>query len=225
MLATFGFCVVAIFFAIFAFTFRSMVANRVLVGLRRFSYSYYLLALAFVIWAAASANGSGQVLQWSVVVGDGLLLLATFLLLDIVIGPRFRPVWIPLSLVAIAALLYVRIAFFFPNPYLTDGVLVFNAQTPVATALAVAFAFIWLPINAHVARKVANETGLSALWMTYLVIYSSAAVGAVVFLSARRPVVVILSFLAIGACFTVLIASNFLVKKMVESNGSQEPTT
>lgn len=219
MLAAAGFSVVGIFFGIFAYTFDSMVARRSHAKLGQFAYAYYSLALAFFVWGAASAVASHDVLQWSVIAGDGLLLLATFFLLDIVIGANYRRLWIAPAVLVSVALIYLRIKFYFPAPYMTEGVLVFNTQPLVATVLSLVFVLTWLPVNAWVARVVTHKSGLDSLMFSYLVIYSAATVGVVFFLFAHRPIIVVLSFLAIAVCFVMLIASNLLVRSIGRRDG------
>ena len=70
---------------------------------------------------------------------------------------------------------------------------------------------IWLPVSAHVSRQAAWLSGLATM-ATYLAIYCAAALGAIALLLAHRPIVVVLSFLAICVAVILLIASNLVIR-------------
>lgn len=221
MWAAIGFTVTGIFFGFFAYTFNSLVIQKTKLKLKQFSYAYYFLALAFVIWGLAAANGSEGVLQKSVIAGNVLILLGTLFMLDIWLGVK-RRAWLWLAAIVSVLLIYIRVKQYSPVPYLKDGVLVFNSQRPVIGILATVFLFIWLPLNMKVADKVTNAVKQPNIRQIYSGIYILATFSALIFLTTKRVITVVLSFIALSICFALLIASNMLVKKLKEDNGSKQ---
>lgn len=217
MLATLGFTITGLCFGIFAFTFNNLVVHKAKLKLSQFSYGYYSLALAFIIWGIASAIGGSTLLKHSVLVGDGLLLLGTLFMLDVWLGKKHRA-WLGLAAVVSVALLYIRISHFTPSPYMRSGILIFNTQTAVAVVLGLIIALIWLPVNLRVAKLVTQKIGQGEIAFIYSAMYTAATVAALIFLVARRTIVVVLSFIAIGVCFAMLITSNMLVAKLTKDS-------
>jgi len=219
MLATLGFITTGICFGIFAYTFNTLVVSKAKLKLSQFSYAYYSLGLGLLTWGIAAAIGGSDTLRLSVIIGNGFLLLGTLFMLDVWI-PKKHKVWLwAASLVAIA-LLYVRAVYYSPTPYMRDGILIFNTQTIVAIAIGLIFALIWLPVNLRVAKMITHKIKQDNINTIYSGIYAAVTVAALIFLAARRTIVVILSFSAIIICFVMLIWSNILVAKITEkTNG------
>jgi hypothetical protein len=215
MLATLGFTITGVCFGIFAYTFNSLVARKANLKLSQFSYAYYSLALAFITWGVATAIGGDDVLKKSVIIGNGFLLVGTIFMLDIWLGKKNR-IWLWFASVLAIGLLYVRAVHYSPTPYMRGGILIFNTQTAVAIALGLIFALVWLPVNLRVAKLITTKIGQENINSTYSAIYVAATIAALIFLAARRTITVVLSFIAIGVCFVMLIWSNILVSKITE---------
>lgn len=216
MLAVLGFILTGICFGIFAYTFEDSVVSKTKLKLTHFSYAYYSLALAMITWGIAAANGGADVLKASVTIGDAFLLLGTLYMLDIWLGPKKR-FWTWLAVPLAAALLFLRTAQYPPEPYMNDGVLIFNSHIVAAAGLAAIFILIWLPVNLKVAKQVTHKIGQDSIASMYSTIYIAATVSALIFLAARRTITVILSFAAIGVCFAMLVYSSLLVSKVISS--------
>src|SRR5579863_986102 len=107
MLATLGFTITGLCFAIFAYTFSSLVIKKAHLKLNQFSYAYYSLALAFITWGVATAIGGNDLLKNSVIVGDGFLLVGTLFMLDVWLGKKNRR-WLWLAAAVALGLLYAR---------------------------------------------------------------------------------------------------------------------
>lgn len=217
MLATLGFTITGLCFGVFAYTFKSLVISKTDLKLNQFSYAYYSLGLALLSWGIAAGIGGDDVLKNSVIVGNGFLLLGSLFMLDIWLGKKNR-ILLGLAALVAAGLLYVRASQFAPVPYMQDGILIFNTQTAVAAAIAVMFVVIWLPVNLRVAKAVTQAIKQNDITSVYSSIYIAATVAALVFLAAKRTVTVVLSFVAIGVCFLMLIRSNMLVAKIAEKS-------
>lgn len=216
MLATLGFTITGICFGIFAYTFNSLVIRKTDLKLSQFSYAYYSLGLALLNWGIASAIGGDDLLSRSVIVGNGFLLLGTLFMLDVWLGKKNR-VWLWISAVIAVVLLYIRASHYSPTPYMRGGILIFNTQTMVALTLAAIFAVIWLPVNLRVAKLVTHKIGQDSITSMYSAVYVAATIAALIFLAARRTFTVVLSFIAIGVCFLMLIRSNMLIAKVMEA--------
>jgi len=215
MLATLGFTITGVCFGIFAYTFSHLVISKTDLKLNQFSYAYYSLGLALLTWGIAATIGGDDLLRRSVLVGNGFLFVGTLFMLDIWLGKKNRN-WLYLAALVAVALLYVRATYYSPTPYMRGGILIFNTQTVVAAILAGIFAFIWLPVNLKVAKLVTSAIGQEVIAQMYSAIYVTATAAVLVFLAARRTVTVVLSFIAIGICFLMLIRSNILVSKITE---------
>lgn len=216
MLATLGFTITGICFGIFAYTFSSLVINKTDLKLSQFSYAYYSLALALLTWGVAAAIGGDDLLRRSVIVGNAFLLLGTLFMLSVWLGKNNR-VWLWLAAIISVALLYIRANHYSPTPYMRDSILIFNTQTIVAIVLAAIFALIWLPVNLRVAKLITHKVGQDSITSMYSAVYVAATIAALIFLAARRTITVVLSFVAIGICFAMLIRSNMLIAKLTES--------
>lgn len=219
MLATLGFAVTGICFAAFAFSFNKLVVQGAKLKLSQFAYGYYALALAFFVWGFAADFGSQDVLKNAVIIGDAYLLLGSLFMLDIWLGKK-RRTWLALAAAVAAALLYVRVTQYPPSPYLRGGILIFNTQPAVATAIGLLIAFIWLPVNIKVSKLVTRKIGQKDIAFFYTSVYTAATASALIFIVARRTITVVLSFIAVGICFAVLIKSNILVAKLTKVSHS-----
>jgi hypothetical protein len=217
MLAALGFTITGLCFGIFAYTFNSLVIHKTNLKLSRFSYAYYFLALALLTWGIATFVGGSKVLKRSVIIGDGFLLLGTVSMLDLWLGKKNR-LWVWFSALVAIAFLYIRIRYYSPTPYMRGGILIFNTQTTVAVIIALIFLLIWLPVSLRVAKRITHKIGQDDLTSIYSGVYIAATVAALIFLAARRTLTVVLSFVAIGICFAMLVRSNMLISKIAEDH-------
>jgi hypothetical protein len=217
MLATWGFISTGIFFAIFALTFRGIVLKYTPLRLNSFTYAYAALAAAFVLWGVAAAINDPGFLATSVLIGNGLILLGTICMIDLVLPPSRRTAGLALAGATAVALFAARAYAYVPEPVMRDGILIFQTQAPVAAVLGLLFLCVWLPVNIRVARQVTHAIKQDTISQIYSYMYMTATVAALVFLGSRRPTAVVLSFVAITICFALLIGSNILVKKIKES--------
>jgi hypothetical protein len=217
MLAAFGFTITGVCFGVFAYTFSRLVIDKTHLKLSHFSYAYYSLAFALLTWGFAAAFGGDDLLNKSVLVGDGFLLLGTLFMLDVWLDKKNRA-WLWLAVLIAGVLLYLRATHYSPTPFMRDGILIFNTQTAAALVLAGIFAIIWLPVNLKVAKLITHKAGLDNISSMYSAVYIAATIAALIFLAARRTITVLLSFAAIGICFVMLIRSNMLIAKLSEKH-------
>lgn len=211
MLATIGFVTAGIFFWVFALTFLNLVVAKTELNLKPFPYAYYCLGLALIVWGVASFLGTSEALAQSVIIGDGIVLVGTLLMVRSFTNSRAL---LFLGFILSVVFLLVRVKYYYPEPYIKSGLLIFNTQTPVAVSLGAIFSLIWLPVNLKVSRRVTNAVKQPALRPIFFLIYSMANISAIIFIAARRPIIATLSFAALTTCFLLLIYSNILVSKL-----------
>lgn len=211
MLATAGFITTGIFFWVFTLGFLNLVVAKTGLKLKAFAYAYYCLGLALMIWGVASYIGSPEALARSVIIGDAILLLGTVLMLSVYTRNKLL---LSIAFLAAAALIFVRVRHYYPQPYIKNSLLIFNTQTPVAVMLSAILSLIWMPINLRVSSMVTQTLKQPSLRSLFFMTYSLANIAALIFISAKRPLIAGLSFSALAVCFLLLIYSNFLVAKI-----------
>jgi hypothetical protein len=211
MLATFGFGITGILFFLFALDIEALPFNKFMQTLRVYAQAYFLVAYAFILWSFASYINSSRFLAFSVVVGDILLAAATLLMLNILLGNKPNKKVLIYSAISVAViLLFVRVVYFYPTPYMIDQVLFFNSQRLVSFTIASAFLFIWFPVNLHMSDIVSQK--VPSMRRLYTFLYTAATLSAVIFLLSKAPLTLVLSFTAISISFLMLIISSRYIR-------------
>ncbi|HSW37777.1 MAG TPA: hypothetical protein VLG37_05440 [Candidatus Saccharimonadales bacterium] len=95
---------------------------------------------------------------------------------------------------------------------MTDGILFFNSQRLVSFTLTAVFLLIWLPVNLRIAQMMTGN--LQSQTLIYKLLYTTATLSAAIFLLAKTPLAVSLSFTAISVSFLSLVVSNFYAERM-----------
>lgn len=213
-LAFIGFGITGIFFWIYSYTFYSLLAKKIVL-LKNFAYAYFSLSLAFLVWGIATLVGNQNILNLSVIIGNIFLLVATLFLLKIKLheSRSLKDIGLKMGIVISLILLLLRIVYFPPKPILSDGILIFNTDLPVAFILGLIILLIWLPTNIKVAKIVTEKLKIQEVSFIYSSIYIMATIATLIFISARTIPVIILSFTSIAICFAMLIVSNIVVDK------------
>jgi hypothetical protein len=212
MLATIGFSITGILFILFSMTIQSLggKSRRVF---NRYAQAYNMLAAAFILWGIASAIGKREILAFSVVVGDILLLMGTILILGILLDHNtHKKQWLYAAAFIGIGLLVVRTIFFYPKPFMTDQILFFNSQRFVSFVITATLLLIWLPVNVRISNLVTQKAQFFT--STYTLLYAAATISAAIFLLAKAPLTVVLSFTALSISFLVLVITNFYIKQL-----------
>jgi len=216
MLATIGFGITAILFFVFAATLRAWAKSDHIKVFGLYAQAYVLVAGAFILWSICSAIGNKDYLALSVVIGDIILLIATLLIATILFtGTTQQRLWLWGLGVAGVVAIAIRTIYFYPQPYMTHGVLFFNSQRAVSFTLSAAFLLIWLPVNLQVARLL--TTKLPSHEQLLRILFAMATLSTVIFLLSKTPLALSLSFSAISASFLVLILATHYIK-LVEAS-------
>lgn len=211
MLAAFALITTGLFFGLFAATFEKIVIKKTRLPFLAFSSAYYCLALALLVWGVAAASGNQQFLNFSIIAGDALILAGTIFLASIVVPVKWHNEFYFASAAATAFLIAARAVVVTPQPYLDNGLLIFNSQPVVMAAIGLALAFVWLPVSAIVAKAVTSAVKQPELGLMFTTIYTAATISSLIFISAREPLVIIASFIAISVSFVLLLSSNILI--------------
>ncbi len=214
-LAFIGFSVVGIVFAIYASTFYSLAGKRLPVFLRSYSFAYFSLALAFLIWAFASLNN--EFLTNSVIIGDSLLLLGSIFLLNVLFNQNknIKVFSVAVGIILSLIFIWLRINYYPPMPFIENGILVFNTQTIITVILNLIFILIWLPANLMAAKKVTANISVEGMTYAYSFIYGVSTIAAILFITFKTIPMVIISFVTLGICFVMLLYSNYVISKLI----------
>lgn len=220
-LATIGFLIGGIVIALYAYTFQRVTDGKLPDYLKRYADVYYALAAAFLIWAAASVFT--DFLAVSVLLGNALILLGSLFLLSILMSGKgkMEPSILMAGPVVALLLLYVRATQFFPEPLMDNGVLVFNTQTPVAIALGLIFAGIWLPANVMVGKAVAKTMNIQGIDTIYAILYALSTIAAMLLISLHTVSMVIIAFVVLTLSFAMLMYSNSMLGQSLSKRGLQ----
>ena len=214
MLATLGFGLVGLFFAVFGLTFEWMVVRPTKLHLTEFALANGVMALAFWIMAGATYLGNVSVLQVGAIMFDGLILAATVAVLDVaLVLVKYREVWLVVAVAGCLYLLSDLVTSYPPIPFLKDGMLYMNDQAPVLATLAVIVAVIWLPVSILMTREVTHEIRQNHHWPLFGVVYFASTLAAVTFAFSGQMEVMIGAFGAAVVCFALLLATNLHVAK------------
>lgn len=214
MLAVLGFTITGLLFILFSLTMPKHPKKKSAALLDDFKKAYLFLAVAFLGYGLASVDGSTSVLAVSMIIGNALLLIGTLHMLRILVSRNAnKKLILYLAAATGIALVLARILFFYPEPYMQDEILVFNTQRFVSFMLSALFLLVWLPVNLRVARMLTlkNVAGMDKL---ITLVYTAATFSAVIFILAKKPVTLALSFTAVSAAFVLLIAYNIAIRKL-----------
>lgn len=210
MLATLGFLITATLLALFASMFDGIV-KKMSKSLRLFGLAYFLIAIAFLMWGILSVSNANSLLPHSVLVGDALLFLAS-ICSALVFTPKKWKILVGISsIIAAAVLLFVRAKYYFPVPYLRDGILFFNTQGHVVVLLSIILVVAWFPSCLKVARIITSKANLGHYYSLYVLAYALPVITAVLFVEARRKTIIIESFVCFGVSIILLLLSNIII--------------
>ncbi len=206
-LATIGFIVGAVLFAGYAYSIRSYTVS---CGISRFyPWAYYTLALTFLLWGIATANGNQHFLNISILLGNALILIGSALLLEIVTHKKGIVLW---GVVIAIVIFIARLMFFSPAPYMQGGILIFNTNIIVSLVYAMLFFCIWLPANLSVGKAIGSLGKSPEFTQLLRGLFGLSTIAAVFMPIARTPIMVVVAFVTLAVCYSVLIAVNVLLR-------------
>ncbi len=224
MLATIGFVVVGLFFAVFGVSFELLVVRKTKLHLTEFAIANGLMALAFWLLATITYLSAIGPLQVGVIVVDGIIIAATVAVADVFLAMvRYREVWLVVSVIASFYLLSDRVSSYPPVPYVHNGLLVMNDQLPVTLSLVALALLVWLPVCILMTREITHEIGQTAHWIWYAVLYIASFVLALTFALSGRMELMVGAFAGLVVCFALLLAANLHVAKDARTHHRRNP--
>lgn len=220
MLGLIGFLMLAVFIGVYVYT---CYANYALVSIREkrlFVNAYGLLGLSALVWAATFFVTEKSVSQL-VFASDVLLVIATGCMLGVIFDITRPRVFAPLVLAG-SALLTVRAFIVPPTAYVADDLLIFNLSQAEALVIGLTFLAAWLPATIKVVHLALNSSRLAPFRNIVSFLFMSVVLMTGFFLTARRPVMIVISFVSIILLFTVLVGLNFALKRIDKVHGKQK---
>lgn len=216
MLAVLGFTVTGFLFLLFALSIPNKKHSE---NILYFKISYILLAVAFFGYAVASQINSSATLARSMIIGNVWIFIATLFMLSIYLFKnKYKKYYIYMAALLAILLLVIRVVYFYPEPYIQDSILVFNSERFVSFLLSAIFLIIWLPVNLNIAKNILKDTHFEVLERQFAFMYTAATFSAIIFLLAKKPLTLALSFIALSLAFAMLIISNVLIVRSKESH-------
>lgn len=220
MLGLIGFLTLAFVIGIYVYTCH---VNYTLVPLRErrlFVSAYGLLGISALIWAATFFVAKASVSPL-VFASDVLLVVATGCILGVIFDIA-RPRTIALLALAGAGLLTIRGFVVPPNAYVKDGLLFFNLSEAEALVIGLTFLIAWLPPTIKVVYLALRSPRLLQFRSLVSFIFISVVLMTGFFLTARRPAMVMISFISIILLFAVLAGLNVTLKNIDKTNKKQK---
>lgn len=223
MLGFIGFSVLAVVVATYAYTSnRHYVKTVPMRFLKPFVMGFTLLAASAAMWAATFLVNIDLV-QVLIFISNGLLLAATGCMLGVLFDVT-RP-WLFLTLTLLVSGVLATRAFLLPSSaYIADGLLFFNLTQTVSTIIGLIFLVIWLPAIIKIITLVTHGPGLSTYRAPVLFLFMATVLMTSFFLSAQRPIMIIVTFASIVLLFTMLLLVNVLFARIeppVKKNGGR----
>lgn len=213
MLGAIGFLIAALVIAGYAVS--SSLVYTLAPPRQRYSFAlaYTLLAIAMLFWMVAVASGGGSSLPGFILASDVVLIGATLAMINVKYD-LLAQWWLLALLIAGAALLTALRAYIYPpTAFVSDGLLYFNLPPVVLAVFLTTFTLIWLPASAQVVRQVMSLDGLRWLQNLTAHVFTAIIIVTGLFLSARRPVMVILLFIVLVSMFAGLLAFNLWLQR------------
>lgn len=212
MLGVIGFLALALVIGIYVYT---CYANYNLVPLREkrlFVSAYILLGLASLVWAATFFVNA-EVVAPLVFASDVMLIVGTGCMLGVVFDIARPRVFAPLVVTG-ASILTIRAFVMPPSAYVADGLLFFNLSQVEALAFGLVFLSAWLPATIKIIHLALQSPRLLPFRNVVSYLFISVILMTGFFLTARRPIMIVISFASIIILFALLAGVNVALKRI-----------
>lgn len=211
MLGTLGFTAAAVAFAVYGY-YAHVLAERVPFQRTAYTFSYFLTAAACIVWAAAAL---GTIDTFSLVItGDALLLSATACLAYSLFPRKLSVPYIMAGAVVAFGLLFLRIANTGTEPFVRDGILVFNTPRVFGAVLGMILLVIWVRANMNFYNKVVDPRFPGLFRASYFSLNLIGFTSAISFLLARKNLTIIVAFTLLVTSFAFLSALTRYVRSL-----------
>ncbi len=220
MLGIIGFFVLAVTLGLYAYT---SYTNYTLVPMRDKSLlvtAYTLLALTSLVWLATLFASEAMVREL-VFLSDVLLIAATACMLGI-LADLSKPLVLSAVAFAAAGLLTLRAYALPTQAFVGDGLLNFNLSQTEAVVIGLVFLAVWLPASVKVVQLALSTPKLEQLRGPVSFMFMATILMTSFFLTARRPLTIIASFVSITMLFMLLVTLNVYIGSLVRSHKKQK---
>ncbi|MDB5166514.1 MAG: hypothetical protein JWM37_586 [Candidatus Saccharibacteria bacterium] len=171
-----------------------------------FSLALYLLAAAMVLWGVTVAVNDPSVTDMLFIATDILMATATLVLIRTVFyGGRLV---ITVLATFVAVLVAYRATTVPTTAFIEDGLLHFNLQDGLRTTLLGTLLLVWLPIMLTLARRFGAVSRFEWVTPVLTLQYSLLVFATAMFMSARRPWVIVSLFGMMIVLFVVATVFN-----------------
>ena len=212
MLGLIGLLTLALIVSVYAYT---SYANYTLVPLRErrlFVSAYGLLGVNALVWAATFVVPEAAVSPL-VFASDVVLIAATGCMLGVIFDIA-RPRIFALLVLAGTSILTVRAFVVPPSAYIADGLLIFNLSRVEALVFGLVFVIAWLPATVKVVHLALRSPRLLPFSGIVSFLFMSVVLMTGFFLTARRPIMIVISFVSIVLLFAFLAGFNSMLKRI-----------
>lgn len=220
MLGLIGFLTLALVIGIYVYM---CYADYTLVPLREkrlFVNAYGLLALASLVWAATFFVAE-EAVSPLVFASDVILVAATGCILGIILDISRPRILVPLVMAG-ATILTVRAFVAPPSANVADGLLIFNLSQVEAFVFGLVFLIAWLPATIKVVHLALRSPRLLPFRNVVSFLFISVVLMTGFFLTARRPIMIMISFASIILLFALLAVVNVVLKRIDKAHGKQK---
>ncbi len=219
MLGTLGFCAAALAFVAYADS-SVKIAKKTRFKVKPYGWAYIIAGLANLVWAVGTLTGNNTI-EAFVLVGDGLIMVSTVLLLWAIVPAKYTSLASTAAAVMLAGALAWRAMDSGPNPILRDGILAFNTPRLFGAFLAIVLLVVWVRANLRfyqdvVLPKLTNDT----LRFAYFVPNVLAFMGISGFLFAQKSITIVVGFTMVIMAFLALTSLNYAVRNMIQQGVS-----
>lgn len=216
MLGTIGFSAAALVVVLYGLSSTKLQKKGTDSRMKVYGSAYLVAALAFLAWAVGT-QGSDSTLQASVLVGDGLLMVSTLLLLWTLAPAKYATILTTIAaVVSVLAVIY-RAQVSGPDPIMRDSILVFNTPRAFGAFLALVLLLVWLRANMHFYERVVEKVvHTNLLRPSYFAANVLGFMGVSGFLFARKTVTIITSFTMVALAFATMAALNYIALRGIQ---------
>lgn len=214
MLGVIGFLVVSFLLVAYAITFEKSARARQISSLDAYLAAFYIMAISCAVWATAVLYDI--FVPQLVFMSDVLLLAATVCMLSILVPVMRSPALVILVSFVATGLITLRAWAYPPTAFVSENLLHFNLPRGPMIVIGAFFLAIWLPAGV----KMINALGLpeKARRVRYALVsaYVTTMLMVAYFLSAVRPVMIVLTFASVAVLLLIMTIENIMLSKMTK---------
>lgn len=213
MLGFIGFIVLAVIVGLYAQTSSRLYVAVPAVERQSFVAAFGLLATTSLVWSL-SFFVVPSAINLLMTIADFLLLVATGLMVNVSID-LLRRTWLMIGIVLVGATLLALRTLVFPSTaFVEGGLLHFDLPTQAALGIGLIFMVAWLPACLRIIQHVTHPAVLTRFRFSFAYLFASVILMTSFFLTAQRPLMIILSFIFINVLFFVLLLMNQLIRRL-----------